>query len=82
MKFHHFVGSLVNFIISSFGRRTFALNFSMLLLVAVLSSVDERILFKNSENRVLSFENFLASTVNNKLLNLFGVLVNIDYFRF
>ena len=81
MKFHHFVGSLVNFIISSFGRRTFALNFLM-LLAAVLSAVDERILFKNSENRVLSFANFLASTVNNKLLNLFDVLVNIDYFSF
>lgn len=51
MKFQHFVGSPVNFIISSFGRQTFALNFSMLLLVAVLSAVDERILFKNSENR-------------------------------
>lgn len=53
MKFHHFVGSPVNFIISSFGRQTFALNFSMLLLVTVLSAVDERILFKNSENREL-----------------------------
>ena len=53
MKFHHFVGSPVNFIISSFGRQTFALNFLMLLLVTVLSAVDERILFKNSENREL-----------------------------
>ena len=52
---YDFVGSLTNFKISVFGRRTFALVFSTMSLCTFRFVLVEKLLFRNSQNRAMFY---------------------------